>query len=66
VKNVALYSRGALSALMVVVGCVVLVRLVPLAHAGIVALLPGAALGAAMIALGVHRLSLIARIRRSP
>jgi hypothetical protein len=48
---------------MTACGIVVLVRV--LAYGIRVETLPGIVLGAAMIALGVHRLSLIARLRRS-
>jgi hypothetical protein len=65
VKNAMLYSRGLLSALIVVLGIVVLVRMVPLAHSGGFAILPGVVLGLAMIAYGVHKISLIVRLRRA-
>lgn len=54
--------RGVLAAAMTIVGAIVVVRLAGLGfHAESV---PGFVLGVAMIALGVHRLSLIARMRR--
>lgn len=54
--------RIALAVAMTVVGAIVLVRVAAL---GLRAeSFPGLVLGAAMIALGVHRLSLIARVRR--
>jgi hypothetical protein len=55
--------RGFLAAATAVVGAVVLVRM--LAFGIRIETLPGIVLGVAMIALGVHRLSLIARRRRS-
>lgn len=64
-RNAALYSRGLLSALIVALGVVILVRMLPLAHAGGLAILPGVVLGAAMIAYGVHKLSLIVRMRKT-
>jgi hypothetical protein len=57
-----LVLRGLLAAGMIGCGIVVMARMVESFHAGI-AILPGLVLGAAMIALGVHRLSLIARVR---
>jgi hypothetical protein len=65
VRNAALYSRGALSVAMVVLGIIILARVLPLAHTGGFAILPGIILGAAMVALGVHRISLIVRLRRA-
>ena len=53
--------RAALAVAMVVCGGVVLVRV--LAFGLRPEILPGVVLGAAMIALGVHRLALIARLR---
>jgi hypothetical protein len=60
-----LLVRGVLAAAMLVCGIVILVRMIE-SYASGVAILPGIVLGGAMIALGVHRLSLIARVRRSP
>jgi hypothetical protein len=51
---------------MVLCGLVILVRMALVLPAGGFAILPGVVLGAAMIALGVHRLSLIARVRGMP
>jgi uncharacterized membrane protein HdeD (DUF308 family) len=65
VRNAALYSRGLLSALTIVLGIVILVRVIPLAHGGGFAILPGVVLGLAMIAYGVHKISLIVRLRRA-
>ena len=58
-----LMLRGALAAAMVVCGIVVLVRMLQSIAAGF-AILPGIVLAAALIALGVHRLALIWRVRR--
>lgn len=55
--------RGFLAAATAVVGVVVMVRM--LAFGVRIETLPGIVLGAAMIALGAHRLSLILRARRS-
>ena len=56
--------RGFLAVAMTVVGAIVVVRLAAFGvHAESV---PGFVLGFAMIALGIHRLSLIARLRRGP
>ncbi|HTA40482.1 MAG TPA: hypothetical protein VK760_15460 [Candidatus Acidoferrales bacterium] len=64
-RNAALYSRGLLSTLIVALGVVILVRMIPLAHSGGFAILPGVVLGLALIAYGVHKISLIVRIRRT-
>lgn len=57
-----LVVRGVLAVALIVIGGVILVRML---EAGIrVEILPGVVLGAAMIALGVHRLSLILRVVR--
>ena len=58
-----LYVRGLLAVVMIALGVVILARMLVVASAGL-AIVPGLVLGAAMIALGVHRLSLILRIRR--
>jgi hypothetical protein len=39
--------------------------MVPLAHGGGFTILPGVVLGLAMIAYGVHKISLIVRLRRA-
>jgi len=57
-----LYVRALLALAMIGLGLVILARMLVVASAGI-AIVPGLVLGAAMIALGVHRLSLILRIR---
>ena len=48
---------------MVVIGTIILVRMLALGVR--VEILPGVVLGGAMIALGVHRLSLILRVVRN-
>ncbi|HTX60618.1 MAG TPA: hypothetical protein VMH02_13190 [Verrucomicrobiae bacterium] len=58
-----LILRGALAVLMVAVGSIVAVRTAELAPSGGLAIVPGLVLGAAMIALGVHRIALIVRMR---
>lgn len=58
-----LYVRGVLAVVTVALGLVILVRMLLVASAGF-AIVPGVVLGAAMVALGIHRLSLIVRIRR--
>jgi uncharacterized membrane protein HdeD (DUF308 family) len=65
VRNAALYSRGLLSALTIVLGVIILARVIPLAREGGFAILPGVVLGLAMIAYGVHKISLIVRVRRA-
>jgi hypothetical protein len=57
-----LLFRGLLSLGMIACGTIVIARLLPYARWEVV---PGLVLGAAMIALGVHRLSLILRARRA-
>ena len=57
-----LVVRGVLAAAMIGCGIVISVRMLESIHAGF-AILPGLVLGVAMIALGAHRLSLIARVR---
>lgn len=58
-----LYVRGFLAVVMVGCGVVILARMLAVANAGF-AIAPGVLLGAAMIALGIHRISLILRIRK--
>ena len=48
---------------MILLGIVILVRMLAVVPAGGFAVVPGVVLGVAMIALGVHRLKLIARVR---
>lgn len=55
--------RAFLAGATAVLGAIVMVRM--LAFGIRIETLPGIVLGAAMIALGVHRLSLIVRARRS-
>lgn len=61
-----LLLRTVLAFALVLCGLVILVRMFAVAPAGPqwFNIIPGVVLGAAMIALGVHRLSLIARVRR--
>ncbi|MGA8534035.1 MAG: hypothetical protein WB615_08005 [Candidatus Tumulicola sp.] len=54
--------RTVLAVALIVCGAVVVVRVAALGLR--VESLPGLVLGSAMIALGAHRLSLIARVRR--
>ena len=58
-------ARAVLAAAMVLCGAVVVARMLALWSAGF-AIVPGVVLGAAMIALGLHRISLILRMRRTP
>lgn len=58
-----LFFRGLLAVAIILCGLVILVRMAEALPAGRFAVVPGIVLGAAMIALGVHRLSLIARVR---
>lgn len=55
--------RAVLSAALVLCGAVILARMLYLVPSGKFGILPGVVLGAAMIALGLHRLSQIVRIR---
>ncbi len=56
--------RAVLAVATMVAGAVILVRMLALIASGF-AILPGLVLGAAMIALGAHRISLILRARRT-
>lgn len=58
-----LLVRGFLALAMIVCGGIILGRMVAALGAGF-AIVPGVVLGGAMIALGIHRLSLILRVRR--
>lgn len=58
-----LVLRGVLAVAMILLGIVILVRMFEALPAGRFAILPGVVLGGAMIALGVHRLRLIAHVR---
>ena len=64
-RNATLISRGALSAIMIVLGIIILIRMLPLVSTGGFATVPGLILGAALIALGVHKISLILRVGRT-
>ena len=55
-----LFFRGLLAVAIILCGLVILVRMVAALPEGHFKVIPGIVLGAAMIALGVHRLSLIA------
>lgn len=57
-----LVLRALLSIAMILCGAVITARTFAMVSAGF-AIVPGLVLGAAMIALGVHRLSLILRLR---
>lgn len=57
-----LVVRAFLAVAMVVVGAIVLVRVGAFGFR--VETLPGLVLGAAMVALGLHRLTLMVRLRR--
>jgi hypothetical protein len=59
-----LLFRALLSIAIVLCGVVILARMLASLRDGGFAILPGVVLGAAMIALGAHRLSLIVRARR--
>jgi hypothetical protein len=59
-----LLYRGVLAVGMIVLGGIVLVRM--LGFGVRLETLPGIVLGAAMLALGAHRISLIVRSRRGP
>jgi hypothetical protein len=60
-----LILRTVLAGVTVILGLIILARMfVSLPGAGFT-IVPGLVLGAAMIALGLHRLSLIARVRRA-
>jgi hypothetical protein len=58
-----LLARGVLAIAMIACGAVILARMLASASAGLT-ILPGIVLAGAMIALGVHRMLLIARVRR--
>jgi hypothetical protein len=59
-----LLVRGVLAVATAACGVVILVRMLAMLHAGF-AILPGVVLAGALIALGLHRLSLILRARGS-
>jgi hypothetical protein len=58
-----LLVRAALAMAITLCGVVILARMFEAWHDGGWRILPGVVLGAAMIALGAHRLSLILRAR---
>ncbi len=58
-----LLARAVLSVAIMLCGIVILARMFASAREGGFAILPGVVLGAAMIALGAHRMSLILRAR---
>lgn len=58
-----LLARGALAIAIILCGAVILARMLAEVRAGGFAILPGFVLGAAMVALGVYRLSLTLRAR---
>jgi hypothetical protein len=58
-----LLARGLLAVAIMSCGAVILARMLGSLREGGFAILPGVVLGAAMIALGAHRLSLILRAR---
>jgi hypothetical protein len=57
-----LVVRGLLAVAMILCGIVILARMLQFVSAGL-AIVPGLVLGVALIALGVHRLKLILRVR---
>ncbi len=59
-----LIFRAVLSVLTIVVGGAILFQMLANVRGGF-AIVPGVVLGGAMIALGVHRISLILRARRT-
>ena len=61
-RNAALYSRGLLSALTIVLGIVILYVWFRYNGGGFT-ILPGVVLGLAMIAYGVRKISLIVRLQ---
>lgn len=58
-----LLVRALLAVAMVALGAFILAEMLAALPAGRFAILPGVILGAAMVALGVHRLRSIARVR---
>jgi hypothetical protein len=57
-------ARAALSVAIALCGIVIFARMLGEAREGGFAVVPGLVLGAAMVALGAHRISLILRARR--
>jgi len=58
-----LVVRAVLSFAILLCGIIILARMMQALPEGGFKIIPGVVLGAAMIALGVHRLSLILRVR---
>ncbi|HYL26662.1 MAG TPA: hypothetical protein VEW74_02445 [Candidatus Nitrosotalea sp.] len=58
-----LFVRMVLSVATILLGIIVVARMLVYWNSGF-AILPGLVLGAAMIALGAHRIMLILRVRR--
>lgn len=58
-----LILRALLSGAILLCGIVILTRMLESVREGGFAILPGVVLGAAMIALGAHRLSLVLRAK---
>jgi len=58
-----LVVRGTLAVALIVCGLIIFVRMLETFRSGF-AILPGLVLAGAMVALGAHRLALIARVRR--
>jgi hypothetical protein len=58
-----LIVRGLLAVAITLCGIIILARMLAVLPTGRFTILPGVVLGIAMIALGVHRLSLIIRAR---
>ena len=56
-------ARAVLSIAIALCGVVIFARMLGYAREGGIAIVPGLVLGAAMIALGAHRISLILRAR---
>jgi hypothetical protein len=61
-----LLLRALIAAALIALGCVILGQMLRSITTGGFAIMPGVVLGAAMIALGVHRLLLIVRVWRMP
>ncbi|HEX3458197.1 MAG TPA: hypothetical protein VHR97_09620 [Candidatus Baltobacteraceae bacterium] len=61
-----LLFRALIAAALIALGCIILSQMLRAEPAGGFAILPGVVLGAAMVALGIHRLMLILRVRRMP
>jgi hypothetical protein len=57
--------RALLAVLMLLLGAYILAEMLAAARTGGWEIIPGLVLGGAMLLLGVHRLRLIARVRRT-